>query len=188
MASTIVQYLLAKLNEELAEAIQAASKSQRFGLDSQWKNKPSNVEQLRGEMEDVFVAWSMLADLGEVPALSVLTANAAVLDSKRHRLLRYYRLSARLGLVQPGLEVLLGVPPALEHAPPPCIMGKRCEDHECVHGSEAEELRKRIEGLIVQYPHGVAVEKLQWVLDTVDARDSVAYVRENPAEDPWYGD
>lgn len=62
-----------------------------------------------------------------------------------------------------------------------CVLGEYCHLHNFIHGAEAEELRKRIEGLINN--DGVTVEDLQRVLDEVDARDSVAYLEHRQLEE-----
>ncbi len=57
--------------------------------------------------------------------------------------------------------------------------GKKCPEHLVVHGAEAEELRAGIEKLLAK-PGPATVR--QWrldlidLLDTTDARDSLAYV------------
>jgi hypothetical protein len=62
-----------------------------------------------------------------------------------------------------------------------CVIGKYCEDHVCVHGGEAEELRRGIEKILEALsPYCVDGEmlakSLQKLLDDVDARDSLVIV------------
>lgn len=63
------------------------------------------------------------------------------------------------------------------------IRGRYCSEHGFVHGHEAEALRSGIENLMVTKSeptrdHGFAVNvvDLQKLLDSVDARDSLAFV------------
>ncbi len=58
---------------------------------------------------------------------------------------------------------------------PPCVIGKRCERHDFIHGAEAEELREELEKVAETDEEGEG----NWarrILDKVDARDSLAYV------------
>ena len=57
-----------------------------------------------------------------------------------------------------------------------CVLGKYCHKHDFVHGAEAEELRNGIEKLLVDHPRKVPSALLQRLLDTTDARDSLAYL------------
>ncbi len=60
-----------------------------------------------------------------------------------------------------------------------CQMGVYCEEHNFIHGAEAEELRKQVELLIAdasQRDRNVGVWELQQLLDECDARDSVAFL------------
>src|SRR6185437_16710587 len=74
--------------------------------------------------------------------------------------------------------------------PAPCIIGKFCARHDFVHGSEAEELREKMERFADTDQSGEA----NWarrILDEVDARDSCAWVEVNRAIndgelDPWH--
>lgn len=63
----------------------------------------------------------------------------------------------------------------------PCVIGKYCHRHGFIHGAEAEELRKRIEGLITGHDD-IYDSRLRDVLDDVDARDSLALLEAAPAE------
>lgn len=56
----------------------------------------------------------------------------------------------------------------------PCVIGKRCERHDFIHGAEAEELREQLERFAETDTSGEG----NWarnILDRVDARDSLAY-------------
>lgn len=84
----------------------------------------------------------------------------------------------------------------------PCVIGVYCHKHGFIHGAEAEELRERIEKLVSEYreakrdaeadcPHDIApvgiihenaIRALSGILDTVDARDSVAWLEFRDAE------
>ena len=55
-----------------------------------------------------------------------------------------------------------------------CVIGEYCRRHGFIHGAEAQELRKRIEALLGDGE--VNDRTLQDVLDSVDARDSLAYL------------
>ena len=65
----------------------------------------------------------------------------------------------------------------------PCTLyATYCADHEFVHGAEAEELRAGIERVIEnlltdknRVSRSLVVERLQRLLDKVDARDSLAW-------------
>jgi hypothetical protein len=50
-----------------------------------------------------------------------------------------------------------------------------CEEHGFVHGAEAEELRAGIERLVAKYKRSIPLLRLVDLLDSVDARDSLAY-------------
>ncbi len=51
-----------------------------------------------------------------------------------------------------------------------------CDEHDFVHGREAEELRSGVENLIRNSNGGkVSTRALQRLLDRVDARDSLAW-------------
>jgi hypothetical protein len=65
--------------------------------------------------------------------------------------------------------------PRSEGARAKCVIGEYCRRHQFVHGAEAEELRKRIEGLIGRGSVNRS-NALQDVLDEVDARDSLAFL------------
>lgn len=57
----------------------------------------------------------------------------------------------------------------------PCLVYKTpCLDHGFIHGAEAEELREGLEAMI-SAGDGATTEDLQQLLESVDARDSVAY-------------
>jgi hypothetical protein len=68
------------------------------------------------------------------------------------------------------------------------INGKTCDECGIVHGKEAEELRCAVEELIASYSRRSTychddelkapevAERLQELLDNVDARDALAYV------------
>ena len=67
----------------------------------------------------------------------------------------------------------------------PCpLVNRRCEEHEFIHGAEAEELRSGIEKVIGLANHGLdydeLVGELRNLLDKVDARDSLAFVEKRP--------
>lgn len=57
----------------------------------------------------------------------------------------------------------------------PCVIGKRCERHDFIHGAEAEELREHLEKFAETNEDGEGNWARQ-ILDKVDARDSAAYV------------
>lgn len=63
------------------------------------------------------------------------------------------------------------------------INGQRCPECEYVHGREAEELRRAIEKLIAEYQDEnellnprIVADRLQNRLDSIDARDALAYL------------
>lgn len=61
------------------------------------------------------------------------------------------------------------------------VRNRPCPEHGFIHGGEAEELRSGIEKLLA----GVAIvyswrDRLQKLLDTVDARDSLAFCERRP--------
>jgi len=55
-----------------------------------------------------------------------------------------------------------------------CQFGQYCQAHYCVHGSEAEQLRWRLEKLLDEGAHEVNEHDLRQLLDAVDAGDSLA--------------
>lgn len=65
---------------------------------------------------------------------------------------------------------------------PKCtVYRQRCNAHHCIHGGEAEELRSAIEKLIEEaHEDGdefrISTGRLQRLLDSVDARDSLAFL------------
>lgn len=65
-----------------------------------------------------------------------------------------------------------------------CRMGHYCSEHNFVHGAEAEELREKLEKLLVEEvsreTRMVPAYLLQHLLDDVDARDSLAYLEGRP--------
>lgn len=62
---SIEQYLWVCLGEECAELAQAASKSNRFGLDDVWPGKPTtNRTDIKREFNDLLAVIEMLADNG----------------------------------------------------------------------------------------------------------------------------
>ena len=67
----------------------------------------------------------------------------------------------------------------------PCTVYREfCQEHNFIHGAEAEELRKGIENILEQNPSEDEWEwKLRRLLDKVDARDSLAFL-EAMDEDP----
>lgn len=56
------------------------------------------------------------------------------------------------------------------------VYSSYCKEHNFIHGGEAEELRQGIERLLAdgEHPEELPV-MLQELLDSVDARDSLAY-------------
>ncbi len=81
----------------------------------------------------------------------------------------------------------------------PCVIGDYCRDHGFIHGSEAEELRERIDWILKDVEHdpetaaNVIVGALRTMLDEIDARDSLAFVESktqtpasrSPETDTW---
>lgn len=74
-------------------------------------------------------------------------------------------------------------------AKPPCVIGKLCAEHQFVHGAEAEQLRAKAEEFIARLNSAearegidsqVVADDLQDLLDSVDARDSLAFVEVKP--------
>jgi hypothetical protein len=63
---------------------------------------------------------------------------------------------------------------------PRCTIGVQCRKHcDQVHGLEAEELRKGVEKIIGEYTdveNDDITQALQRLLDTTDARDSLAFL------------
>jgi hypothetical protein len=60
-----------------------------------------------------------------------------------------------------------------------CQMGVYCPEHNFIHGAEAEEMRQRLEALIVEAKRrdsNIGHWELQGLLDEVGARDSVAFL------------
>ena len=67
------------------------------------------------------------------------------------------------------------------------VYKEECKEHGFVHGAEAEELRKGLEALIEDHPDRRWTDKVQNLLDRVDARDSLAYLEaqdDTPDEEP----
>ena len=58
----------------------------------------------------------------------------------------------------------------------PCILGKYCDDHKFVHGSESEELRSALELLLQKHLLQIPAYTIQRLLDRIDAKDSLAYL------------
>lgn len=58
---------------------------------------------------------------------------------------------------------------------PKCVIGEYCRRHGFIHGAEAEELRERLEKLCHQQ-RGFSGSEVRYILDDVDARDSLAWV------------
>ena len=57
-----------------------------------------------------------------------------------------------------------------------------CPDHGFIHGAEAEELRSGIERLCAKYDKKVPIFELEELIQSVDARDSLAYLEANRKE------
>lgn len=65
-----------------------------------------------------------------------------------------------------------------------CSIEKYCSLHKFSHGAEAEELREKIEQFVIllgrNYSEenfvGYVIDKLEDILDNVDARDSSGYL------------
>lgn len=60
-----------------------------------------------------------------------------------------------------------------------CRMGRYCSIHNFVHGAEAEELREKIKKLLVtpfdETDAYYVLDRINSILDEVDARDSLAW-------------
>ena len=82
------------------------------------------------------------------------------------------KLTQAVVSVAEAVRALRGV--GAKRPAPPCIIGEYCGRHGFIHGAEAEELRHRIEQHIAD--SGDALGALQGVLDSVDARDSAAWL------------
>jgi hypothetical protein len=65
---------------------------------------------------------------------------------------------------------------------PSCVIGEYCRRHQFVHGSEAEELRSKIEAILEA--GAVSDQRLRDLLDEVDARDSLALLETGTEERP----
>jgi hypothetical protein len=63
------------------------------------------------------------------------------------------------------------------------VYGSYCDNHGFQHGAEAEELREGIQKLIDQHPRKVPVGALERLLESVDARDSIAYLAHKKSEE-----
>jgi len=100
---TRTDMLLQILQEELAEAIQAASKCQRFGFDEVWGNADknpeqlSNVQRLQNELQDVETTKAMLRDEG-VPVYASEVRQAH--QRKVARIETYLDYSQKMGRMQ----------------------------------------------------------------------------------------
>lgn len=68
-----------------------------------------------------------------------------------------------------------------------CVIGRFCSHHGFIHGAEAEELRSKLERELADSASDgdrmVSVSYLRFLLDNIDARDSLAYL-EALAVDP----
>lgn len=61
-----LQERLACLSEELGESVQAIGKIVRHGLDSNWRNGPTNREDLARELGQVTAIAMMMVDAGDI--------------------------------------------------------------------------------------------------------------------------
>lgn len=83
-------------------------------------------------------------------------------------------------IVKRAIQSAVEAPP--DAAPQKCVIGEYCRSHGFIHGAEAEELRQRIETMLSEVDHEgddafeALVQALQFTLDEVDARDSLAFV------------
>jgi NTP pyrophosphatase (non-canonical NTP hydrolase) len=59
---------LACLSEELGEAVQAIGKTSRHGLDSNWRNGPTNRQSLARELGQVTAIVMLMIDAGDLRA------------------------------------------------------------------------------------------------------------------------
>jgi len=91
------EYLLNCLAEEAAEVIQAISKIQRFGLDSDYADGVSNLEALRKEVADFNSTIDALVDNG-FP--DILQYPMQWENQKRTKIDRYMQVSRDMGLLK----------------------------------------------------------------------------------------
>ena len=91
-----LQYLLTKLAEECEEVGQMAHKTQQFGLDERYKDRPTNRERLHAELNDLLAQIQMLNDeegLGFLPDQDAINAKIAKV--------KFYRdYSRSIGMVE----------------------------------------------------------------------------------------
>ena len=92
------QYLLAKLAEEAVEIAQMAIKCQHFGLtETQPGNPESNVDRLKGELNDLLGVVSMLNR--EVDSFN-FSPDVAAIGMKVAKVNHFREYSRSLGLVE----------------------------------------------------------------------------------------
>jgi len=90
------EYLLICLGEECAEVQQAISKVLRFGPENYHPNGgPTNIDELTRELTDLVAVAGILTRNGIVARFF----NAAAIDAKQDKVLRYMARSKELGIV-----------------------------------------------------------------------------------------
>lgn len=90
-----VQYLLQCLNEELLEVGHEVSKSIRFGLHDQYKNRKPNIDLIKGEWNDVFGVLALLAEEGVV----IHDIDPKAVQAKKRKVEKYYLYAANCGCI-----------------------------------------------------------------------------------------
>jgi NTP pyrophosphatase (non-canonical NTP hydrolase) len=65
------EYLITCLVEECSEVQKAATKILRFGMDDQYKEKASNIEELSNEIYDVMAIIQLLRDEKILPSIPI---------------------------------------------------------------------------------------------------------------------
>ena len=88
------EHLLAILKEECAELIQAASKTSRFSINSNYDNGVNNAEQMQKEFNDVLAMAEMVNDsYGEI----LFSTDFEMIKAKKQRVEKYLLYSKECG-------------------------------------------------------------------------------------------
>jgi len=95
------QFLLLKVMEEAAEVQQMCSKCIQFGMDERYKDGPTNLERLMGEVDDLCNTLFLLEESSEVDIFPPGNQDDFIysLEMKRDKLNKYLKISSKEGRI-----------------------------------------------------------------------------------------
>ncbi len=141
------------------------------------------ADEVRAEVISAFTRGLSIDDIATRAAEKLAGRAVVALGTEERNHVEYFaeKMRPELPRLCEILDRLLSAPPAASPDPHTCPV----HDGE-LHGAEAEELRAGVEALIEQYMDGaVPSDKLQRLLDRVNARDSLAHLERQDAQEQW---